>query len=122
MSGRLHCKRSGSLCPLKRTDAVQNEMSAKGQKRTFCGSPTSGPTAGTAFFHQCSQRSFGRTALIEIRRREPSFHDFADLWPLVVKDGVPSRIPISALEDHVVMENSLKAEAKPTRCRTRGCI
>src|SRR5215471_6822265 len=77
---------------------------------------------GTAFFHQGSQRSFGNAVLIEISRREPSFHDFTDLWPLIVKDRVPGRIPISTFENHVVMENSLKAEPKPTRCCARSCI
>ena len=39
-----------------------------------------------------------------------------------VKDGVPGRIPISALEDHMVVENSLKAKPKPTGCRSGGGI
>jgi hypothetical protein len=44
------------------------------------------PAAGTAFSHQCSQRGNGPAVLIEIRGCEPSFYDFADLRPLVVKD------------------------------------
>src|SRR5262245_13688546 len=85
-------------------------------------SPISQPVAGTAFSHQRTQRGFGSTVLIEIRRREPLFQDFADLWPFVVKDRVPSRISISALEDHVVVENALKAEAKSASCRTGSSI
>src|SRR5262245_4635939 len=76
----------------------------------------------TPFFHQRAQRGFGRTVLIEIRRRKPSFHDFAHLWPFVVKDRVPSRISISALEDHVVVENALKAEAQSASRRTGSSI
>src|SRR5262249_5597751 len=67
-------------------------------------------------------RGFGRTALIKIRWCEPPFHNFANLRPLIVKDRVPSRIPILTLEDHVIVENSFKAESKSTRCCARSCI
>jgi hypothetical protein len=79
-------------------------------------SPTSRTTAGTAFFHQRGQRGFGSAVLIEISRREPSFDDFADLWPFVVKDGVPSRITIFAFEEKI------PRKSKPARCRARGGI
>src|SRR5215471_9676140 len=93
-------------------------MCEKANSGLRAASPASHPAARTAFFHQRGQRGFGLDVLIEIRRLKPSFHDLAYLWPFVVKDRVPSRIPISALEDHVVVENSLEAEPKPTRCCT----
>src|SRR5262245_10741646 len=102
--------------------AVTGSMSALARSGHSAASPTSHPVAGTAFFHQCAQRGFGSAVLIEIRRRKPFFHDFADLWPFVVKDRVPSRISVSALEDHVVVENALKAEAKSARRRTGSSI
>ncbi|MNZ84927.1 hypothetical protein D3C78_1037000 [compost metagenome] len=49
---------------------------------------------------------------IEVVRRQPALAGFATAWPFVVEHGVPGGVAVLALDDHVLTEQALVAEAE----------
>ncbi len=60
--------------------------------------------------------------LVEVRRREPALEIGLAQGPFRIEHGEPRRIPIAALDDHVLAKDSLEAEAEAQGGTARGLV
>src|SRR5262245_51859305 len=97
-------------------------------KRSTSASPSAGVASltstatGRSLTLQVAQRPTLAPGLVEIARRQPVLDRRANGGPLAVQDRVPGGVAVAALHHHVLVEDSLEAEAEPARRAPRGGV
>ncbi len=62
------------------------------------------------------------TRLVEILGRQPGQISRLQTRPIAIDDGEPGRVPVLALHDHMLPEESFELETEPLRRAFRGRV